>query len=78
MPLYQMTTPTPILVDQLPIRLGQFMKIANLVQDGFEAKVHIQHGEVLLNGEVETQRGKKLQKDDIVTFAGQEYRVTSA
>ncbi|WP_073614801.1 RNA-binding S4 domain-containing protein [Desulfopila aestuarii] len=70
-----MTTATPVIIKQLPIRLGQFLKIANLVQDGFEAKIRIQHGEVLLNGAVETQRGKQLQKDDIVTFASQDYLV---
>ena len=70
-----MTTATPVIIEQLPIRLGQFLKIANLVQDGFEAKIRIQHGEVLLNEAVETQRGKQLQKDDIVTFASQDYLV---
>jgi len=77
LPTAKMTTATPVIIEKLPIRLGQFLKIANLVQDGFEAKVHIQYGEVLLNGVVETQRGKQLQKDDIVTFSGQDYLVTS-
>lgn len=59
----------------LPIRLGQFLKAANLVQDGFEAKIRIQYGEVLLNGAVETQRGKQLQEGDIITMAGRDYRI---
>ena len=70
-----MSTVTLVRIERLPIRLGQFLKIANLVQDGFEAKIRIQHGEVLLNGMVETQRGKQLQQDDIVTFAGMNYQV---
>lgn len=73
-----MTTATPVTIKQLPIRLGQFLKIANLVQDGFEAKIRIQHGEVLLNGVVETRRGKQLQKDDIITFSEQDYLVQIA
>ncbi len=76
LPIAKMATLTPVIIENLPIRLGQFLKIANLVQDGFEAKIHIQYGEVMLNGVVETQRGKQLQKDDVVTFSGQDYLVT--
>ena len=42
------------------IKLGQALKAANLVQDGVEAKYVIQDGEVLVNGEVDTRRGRKL------------------
>lgn len=66
-----------IVVEQLPIRLGQFLKIANVVQDGFEAKIRIQHGEVFLNGQPETRRGKQLAAGDIITFSGQEFEVCS-
>lgn len=62
-------------IDNLPIRLGQFLKLANLVADGFEAKIRIQHGEIMVNGIVETQRGKQLQEGDQVTFAGTQYRL---
>ena len=55
-------------VDSLPIRLGQFLKLADMVQDGIEAKFRIQNGEVSLNGEIETRRGKQLQHGDIVTM----------
>jgi len=57
-----------ILVDTLPIRLGQFLKFADMVQDGIEAKIRIQEGEVTVNGAVETRRGKQLQHDDIVSL----------
>lgn len=50
-----------------PIRLGQFLKIANLVQDGIEAKMRIQNGEIEVNGNVETRRGKQLQSGDTIS-----------
>lgn len=59
-----------IQVTELPIRLGQFLKLADLVQDGFEAKIRIQNGEVLVNNAIETRRGKKLQRFDEVTLDG--------
>jgi len=49
-----------------PIRLGQFLKLINLVQDGFEAKILIQSGKIKVNGHIERQRGKQLQKNDNV------------
>ena len=42
------------------IKLDQFLKLANVVQTGGEAKVLIQSGQVLVNGQVETRRGRKL------------------
>lgn len=64
-----------IVVDSLPIRLGQFLKFADMVQDGIEAKIRIQEGEVRVNGEVETRRGKQLQHGDIVSLFGVEAQV---
>jgi ribosome-associated protein len=46
--------------------LGQALKVASLVGSGGEAKVVIQAGEVLVNGEVETRRGRKLEAGDVV------------
>jgi ribosome-associated protein len=48
------------------VTLGQALKSANIVGSGGEAKVLIQTGEVLVNGEVETRRGRKLRKGDVV------------
>ena len=53
------------------IRLGQFLKVAVLVETGGEAKALVQAGEVLLNGEVETRRGRQLRHLDVVETAGQ-------
>lgn len=46
--------------------LGQALKIWGVAGTGGEAKVLIQFGEVLVNGEVETRRGRKLQEGDVV------------
>jgi len=55
-----------ITISTLPIRLGQLLKVANIAQDGFEAKLMIQNGLVSVNGKIETQRGKKIVDQDII------------
>lgn len=57
------------------IKLGQALKAAGLVESGVDAKIVIQDGEVLVNGKVETQRGKKLVAGDIVAFNGEEIKI---
>ena len=57
------------------IKLGQALKAAGLVYSGVVAKFVIQDGEVLVNGEVETRRGKKLYGGEVVSFDGQEIRI---
>lgn len=59
------------------IRLGQFLKLANLIDSGSEAKAVIADGLVQVNGEVETRRGRQLRVDDVVTVGGQSARVTA-
>jgi len=51
------------------IRLGQLLKLAATVESGSEAKARVQAGEVLVNGEVETRRGRQLQPGDQVQIA---------
>lgn len=58
------------------IRLDQFLKWVGAVQTGGEAKVLIQFGEVEVNGETETRRGRKLVEGDRVTFQEQSFVVT--
>ena len=48
---------------------------AGLVDSGVVAKIVIQDGEVLVNGEVETRRGKKLYGGEVVSFDGQEIHI---
>ncbi|MCR5202264.1 MAG: RNA-binding S4 domain-containing protein [Lachnospiraceae bacterium] len=58
------------------IKLGQALKLAGLVSSGVEAKIVITEGEVLVNNEVETRRGKKLYEGDTFTFNGITCEVT--
>lgn len=53
------------------IKLGQALKKAQVVGSGVDAKIVIQDGQVLLNGQVELQRGKKLYGGEIVSFDGE-------
>ena len=62
---------------QLPpgITLGQALKAADLVGSGGEAKVLIQAGEVRVNGDVETRRGRKLEEGDVVEIGDERLEV---
>ncbi len=60
------------------IKLQDLLKLADLVSTGGEAKLRILDGEVKVNGEVCTQRGKKLRPGDIVTFENRELTVSHA
>lgn len=57
------------------IKLDQFLKYAEIVMSGGEAKELIAEGKVKVNGEEETRRGKKLRSGDEVEFAGKSYRI---
>lgn len=57
------------------IKLQDLLKFANLVETGGEAKECVQNGEVQVNGEVCTMRGKKIRPGDDVCFEGQHYTV---
>ena len=60
------------------IKLQDLLKFANLVSSGGEAKERVQAGEVTVNGEVCTMRGKKIRPGDVVAFVGQELTVVYA
>ncbi len=60
---------------RLPIKLSQFLKLANLVETGGHASELIAAGEVLVNGAVETRRHHKLSADDVVEAGGYRVRV---
>lgn len=57
------------------IKLDQLMKYADMVQSGGEAKMLVAQGLVLVNGEICTQRGKKIRQGDKVEFDGNEYAI---
>ena len=66
----------PLAIHTEFIKLQDALKYANLVYSGGEAKTLIQEGEVKVNGEVCTMRGKKLRPGDTFTFAGQTIKIT--
>ena len=57
------------------IRLGQVLKAAGMAETGAEAKEVIQDGLVMVNGETETRRGRKLHSGDVVLYDGKELRI---
>ena len=59
------------------ITLGQLLKVTDLVDEGFEAKLVIQDGQVKVNGEVDTRRGKKMRNGDVAEYKGVIVRVTA-
>jgi ribosome-associated protein len=59
------------------IRLGQALKLSGFAQSGVDAKVRIENGDVTVNGEVETRRGKKLRDGDVVAMDGNSFTVHS-
>ena len=64
-------------IDTEYIRLDAMLKLAGAFETGGQAKVSIQNGEVRVNGEVCTMRGKKMRPGDEASFAGVTYRVAS-
>ncbi|MBQ8947316.1 MAG: RNA-binding S4 domain-containing protein [Lachnospiraceae bacterium] len=52
------------------IKLGQALKLAGMVDSGLDAKTEIADGNVKVNGETETRRGKKLYDGDVFTYNG--------
>ena len=66
----------PVVIGTEFIKLEAALKFADAVPSGGLAKTVIQEGEVLVNGEVCTMRGKKLRPGDKFTFDGQDYLIT--
>ncbi len=60
------------------IKLGQAVKLAGLVDSGLEAKIFIQNGQVSVNHEVDTRRGRKLYPGDVFSFQGEDYVIEQA
>ena len=59
------------------IRLGQLVKLLDLVDTGGQVTVYLLSNEILVNGVDEKRRGKKLYPNDVVTLDGEEYRICS-
>ncbi|NUS42105.1 MAG: RNA-binding S4 domain-containing protein [Mycobacteriaceae bacterium] len=72
-----MSEPVDVSIDDQSIKLGQFLKLANLIDSGSEAKSVIASGLVRVNDEVEVRRGRQLHAGDIVAIAGHTARVAA-
>ena len=68
----------PVVIGTEFIKLESAMKLANILPSGGTAKLEIQEGNVLVNGEVCTMRGKKLYHGDRFGFDGNIYVITHA
>lgn len=57
------------------VTLGQFLKIADIISTGGEAKLFLSFNEVLINGESDNRRGRKLYKGDNLEILGVKYKI---
>ena len=71
-----MSEPREVEIREDSIRLGQFLKLADLVDTGADAKPLLMQGLVQVNGEVETRRGRQLAKGDVVTVDAESVQVS--
>ena len=69
------TDPRDVPIRDESIRLGQFLKLADLIDNGADAKPLLMQGLVVVNGEVETRRGRQLTKGDVVAVGQESVRV---
>ena len=70
-----MSEPVVVSLRDESIRLGQFLKLADLIDQGADAKPLLASGQVRVNGQVESRRGRQLVKGDVVTIDGSDARV---
>jgi len=70
------SAPRDVEIRDESIRLGQFLKLADLIDNGAEAKPLLMQGLVSVNGEMETRRGRQLAKGDVVALGEESVRVT--
>lgn len=57
------------------IKLDAFLKWAAIASSGSEAKIYIQEGLIKVNGEICTQRGKKLRRGDVISFEDSDFEI---
>ncbi len=59
------------------ITLGQFLKLADIIQSGGEAKMYLSDANVLINGELDCRRGRKLRHNDVIEVEGQKFVIVN-
>jgi ribosome-associated protein len=74
--MYVVPAPRDVPIRDESIRLGQFLKLADAIDNGAEAKPLMIQGLVAVNGETETRRGRQLAKGDVVSIGEESFRVT--
>ncbi|MBQ0713366.1 MAG: RNA-binding S4 domain-containing protein [Porticoccus sp.] len=62
-------------INREPVELYKILKFEGLVENGGAAKAVIDDGQVLVNGEVETRKRKKIVSGDIIEFGDEKFRV---
>ena len=65
----------PVAITGDRIRLGQLLKLADLIDNGADAKPLLMQGLVFVNGELETRRGRQLVKGDVVSLGDDAVRI---
>jgi ribosome-associated protein len=70
-----MSTPRDIPIREETIRLGQLLKLAGLAESGAQARALVQEGAVRVDGEVETRRGRQLDRGALVEVGSEAVRV---
>lgn len=70
--------PAPLQIRDESIKLGQALKLANLVEDGADARTVIDAGLVHVNGTPEMRRGHQLRHGDVVDYSGEAFKIVSA
>jgi ribosome-associated protein len=69
-------SPRDVPIRDETIRLGQLLKLADLIDNGADARPLLAEGAVAVNGQTETRRGRQLVRGDLVTVGEQAVRVT--
>ncbi len=67
-----------VIVNRTPVELFKILKFEGLAGSGAEAKAVIAVGQVSVNGQVETQKRKKIVEGDVIEFGGQTLRIVTA
>ena len=57
------------------ITLGQFLKLADIIETGGEAKFFLAENEVVIDGQSDNRRGRKLRGGEIIEILGQKYEI---
>ena len=59
------------------VTLGQFLKLADIIQTGGEAKFFLSENRIIINGEEDNRRGRKLREGDVAEVLGKSYKITN-